>query len=199
MDKQSFLGYIKTLGLKPKMEKSLLDYVESREFNDETVENVAKILEDAADMAGMASEELDKVVVEMEGLKDELLDEADNYEEMGDQAEEKYMNDMSAVMDEEIPTQPAASVESPASPLEVVTPPEELTPPAPVVPLPEPTPLQPVQQQNDLSSFSPVPQSSEVPQVTQPLTPQPVQPTEQTTEQPVDISPVTPAPQPPTF
>ncbi|KKT98555.1 MAG: hypothetical protein UW99_C0022G0003 [Candidatus Collierbacteria bacterium GW2011_GWC2_45_15] len=221
MDKQSFVNYIKTLALSPEMEQAVMSYIESHEFGDKMVEDVAMILETAADHADMAAEELDKVIAEMETLKSDIQDSKEEYENATDEEDIKYMSDVSTVLDEEIAsmgqeqTQQAVEqepVEEQKQDEPVVNEPESLTPEvAPEVEATEAiTPAenaQQTEQSTDMNAFSPAPQTGELPPlpplqpVEQPLMASmqprlPEQPSIMGTDQPTD-SPVTP--QPPTF
>jgi len=218
MDKQSFVAYIKTLGLKSEVEKAILGYVNSREFSEEVVEGVAQLLENAADQSDMAAEELDKVITVMEGVKDKLQDATDKYEEVTDAAQQKYQDDISTMLDQEMAALPNQE-EKQSSPEEVVI--TQETPmitqesiPAesvmPVVPAPETIPPvdNVVPPAMDLSDFSPAPQEPlpPLPVMDQPMA-APMQPRE--AEQPSIMgdeqavgqvgSDSAPAIQPPTF
>ena len=160
-----------------------MSYIEGHEFGDKMVEDVAMILATGADHADMAAEELDKVIGEMEGFKEDLQESAEEYEEATDEADTKYMADAVTMLDEEMkdlgsdqPTQ-AGTVE-PTPPVEAAGPLGQSQPPQPAT---------------DLSAFTPVPQQEGV------AMPQPEQPAEQPMQQTTYMGTPLSTPQPPTF
>jgi len=199
MDKQNFISYIKTLGIDPKIERAILHHIESKEFGDEMVEEVAQILEVAADQTEIAAEGLDKVIAEMEGLRDEIRAKGDEYEDMMIEEGGKYMDEMGKVIEEGIANLDKEGQEMPAPEIAPVTPPMNMesitvgeTPggsqtmemPSPEQPQVTEAPAEMPQQMGDMS------------QTPQEIPPMPSQPAGEMTPTPQETPTETPPPAP---
>lgn len=101
MDKQNFINYIKTIGLDGKLEGAILNYVESHNFDEKLVGDVAGMLELAADEEEAAANELSGMVTEMENYKVEIKKAADEYDGGVDQVVDNFGENLGKIAEDE--------------------------------------------------------------------------------------------------
>jgi len=123
MDKQALIAHVKSLSIDSGVKKAVLNYVETRPYGENTPEEVAKLLEMAADKADLDANMLSKVGDELVKFKGKLEEEIDTYKEEVDKAEESFDDQVMAELDKEIAQLEKSGEVVQAPPTEQVTPP----------------------------------------------------------------------------
>lgn len=117
-NKQALAKRIERIDMPNTSKQIILDYIESHEYGDEMVENVAQLLETIADEADLATEHLTETMNAVEGLRDDVEEMSEEYLKETDEANIKYQDEVNTAMDEwakGLEAAPASETAAPAS------------------------------------------------------------------------------------
>ncbi|HEX9008554.1 MAG TPA: hypothetical protein VF837_04810 [Patescibacteria group bacterium] len=138
--KEALLKRIQGIDMPDESKKVIVDYIGAHEFNDDLVENVAKMLETMGDAADLAAEHVSDTMEALENLRNDFDEAGETYLDETAQAADKYQEEVAGVFDEVEKDLASTTTDMP------VTPTAELpvTPVVPVDSAPAESPLQEV-------------------------------------------------------
>ncbi len=190
-NKQGLIYRVQGMNIPEKTKKVVTDYILQNEFNDELVENVAKMLDAIANEMDVAANIILDTAEKAESFRDELKDMSDAYLDESDDISGEMQEDMIKAMDElgseEAPTTPV--IDAPIMDAPVID--NNMgAPVVPEVPVVSDNPVVPVTPMTEEVALPPVPVSSDP--NSSPLQEVPMTPVNEMPQQSMETTAMTP-------